>query len=203
VSKALLLDFGGVVLKTPFELRSAAEPIIGPLPWAGPFDPDTDLLWRKFSSGEITERQLWAIRANEYGLDTKQLMALFYEPSGDHLTRPQMVDFIARCKRGGRVVGMLTNDMDAFHGPEWKHGITVIAAFDFVIDGSITGVLKPAPQAFRYALDALGSPDPADVVFVDDLPVNIAGAEAVGMTTVWFDPTDVTGSIERIEQALT
>ena len=58
--------------------------------------------------------------------------------------------------------------MNAFHGPEWKDGISVIEQFDFIVDGSITGYLKPDPRAFHLALDAFGNPDPADVVFVDD-----------------------------------
>jgi putative hydrolase of the HAD superfamily len=97
---------------------------------------------------------------------------------------------------------MLTNDLDAFHDAEWKAGISVFAQFDFIVDGSITGYLKPDPRAFQLALEAFGSPEPGDVVFVDDQRINVRGAEAVGLTTVHFDPTDVAGSFERIEAAL-
>ena len=80
--------------------------------------------------------------------------------------------------------------MDAFHGPEWKEGISVIKQFDFIVDGSLTGYLKPDPRAFRLALQAFGEPDPASVVFVDDQRSNLRGAEDVGIATVYFDPTD-------------
>ena len=39
------------------------------------------------------------------------------------------------------MIGVLTNDMNAFHGPEWKDGLSVIKQFDFIVDGSITGFL--------------------------------------------------------------
>ena len=129
-------------------------------------------------------------------------MRHFYEPAGDYLIRPEMEELVRRHRSMGRVVGVLTNDMDAFHGPEWKTSISVIKEFDFIVDGSMTGFLKPDPRAFRMALETLGDPHPADVVFVDDQRGNLRGAEAVGITTVFFDPTDPSGSLERIEAAL-
>ena len=200
--KDLLLDFGGPVLLTPFELAGKAEQTLGPIPWRGPFDHGSDLEYVRWQRGEITERDYWTVRADQYGLDTVSLMRHFYEPPGDYLVRPEMAELVARHRALGRVVGVLTNDMDAFHGPEWKDGISVVRQFDFIVDGSITGFLKPDPRAFRLALDALGNPDPADVVFVDDQRSNLRGAEAVGISTVYFDPTDAVGSIERIEAAL-
>ena len=109
---------------------------------------------------------------------------------------------IAGHRAAGRLVGVLTNDMDAFHGPEWKEGLSVISQFDFIVDGSITGYLKPDPRAYRLALGAFGSRDAGDVVFVDDQQINLCGAASVGMATVYFDPTDPIGSFERIEAAL-
>jgi putative hydrolase of the HAD superfamily len=127
-------------------------------------------------------------------------MSHFYEPPGDYLVRPEMAALIARHRAAGRVVGMLTNDMHAFHGPEWMDGISVIGEFDFIVDGSITGYLKPDPRAFELALEAFGNPDPSDVVFVDDQRINLRGAETVGLSTV-FDPTDTNSSFDRIEAA--
>ncbi len=200
--KHLLLDFGGPVLLTPFELVDKAAATLGPLSWRGPFDPTTDPEYVSWQAGHMTEREYWLIRGEPYGLDLHGLMRHFYEPAGDYLVRPQMADLVTRQRAAGRVVGVLTNDMDAFHGPAWKTGLSVIGQFDFIIDGSITGYLKPDPRAFRTALDAFGGPDPGDVVFVDDQQINLRGAEAVGLTTVHFDPTDPIASFERIEAAL-
>jgi putative hydrolase of the HAD superfamily len=202
VVRPLLLDFGGVVLKTPFELKYLAEPTFGPMAWCGPFDVDTDPEWVRYQAGEITERTFWAERAATYGLDTHSFMRPFYEPPGDHLARPEMVALIHDHKARGGQVGMLTNDLQAFHGPEWMNGVSVIAEFDFIVDGSVTGVLKPDPRSFGFALAQLGNPNPADVVFVDDQRVNLGGAEAVGLTCVWFDPTNPLESIERINHEL-
>ena len=200
--KHLLLDFGGPVLLTPFELTGKAQETLGDLSWRGPFDTSTDPEYVQWQAGAITEREYWLIRAAPFGLDLKGLMRHFYEPPGDHLVRPGMAELITRHRAAGRVVGVLTNDMNAFHGPEWTAGISVIAEFDFIVDGSITGYLKPDPHAFRLALDAFGAAAASDVVFVDDQRINLRGAEAVGMSTVYFDTTDVASSLERIETAL-
>jgi putative hydrolase of the HAD superfamily len=201
--KHLLLDFGGPVLLTPFELIGKAEETLGHLSWRGPFDTSTDPEYVRWQAGEMTEREYWLLRGQPYGLDLHGLMRHFYEPPGDYLVRPSMAELVSRHRAMGRVVGVLTNDMNAFHGPAWKDSISVIREFDFIVDGSITGYLKPDPRAFQLALEALADPDPADVVFVDDQPGNLRGAEAVGIATVYFDPTDPDGSIERIEAALT
>ena len=200
--KHLLLDFGGPVLLTPFELVEKAAETLGPLSWRGPFDTSTDPEYVSWQAGQITEREYWSKRGEPYGLDLPGLMRHFYEPPGDYLVRTEMADLIARQRAAGRVVGMLTNDLNAFHSAEWKDGISVIGQFDFIVDGSVTGYLKPDPRAFHMALEAFGSPEPGDVVFVDDQRINVHGADAVGLTTVHFDPTDPVGSFERIEAAL-
>ena len=200
--KHLLLDFGGPVLLTPFELIGKAEETLGTISWRGPFDTASDPEYVRWQAGEITEREYWSVRGAPFGLDLRSLMRHFYEPPGDYLVRPEMADLITRHRAAGRVVGVLTNDMHAFHGPEWMDGIAVIDQFDFIVDGSITGYLKPDPRAFQLALEAFGGPDPGDVVFVDDQRINLRGAEAVGLSTVFFDPTDTMSSFSRIEAAL-
>ncbi len=200
--KHLLLDFGGPVLLTPFELIGKAEETLGHISWRGPFDTTSDPEYVRWQAGEITEREYWSVRGAPYGLDLRGLMRHFYEPPGDYLVRPAMADLITRHRASGRVVGVLTNDMHAFHGPEWMEEISVIDQFDFIVDGSITGYLKPDRRAFELALEAFGGPDPSDVVFVDDQRINLRGADAVGLSTVYFDPTDPTSSFDRIEAAL-
>lgn len=50
---------------------------------------------------------------------------------------------------------------------------------DIVVSGQ-TGLVKPDPAIFHLARSRMGDPDPADVLFIDDIPRNIATAEALG-----------------------
>jgi putative hydrolase of the HAD superfamily len=204
--RPLLLDFGGVVLKTPFELKPHAEKVLGPLSWAGPFDPANDQQWTDYQQGRCTEREFWAERAASYGHTTASFMEQFYMPAGDHLVRNEMVDLIDQQHSANGLVGLLTNDLQAFHGPEWMNAISVLRRFDFIVDGSITGVLKPDKRAYQFAINEFSTfpdfGDASDIVFVDDQRVNFAGATELGIETIWFDPTNVADSIARTTAAL-
>lgn len=47
------------------------------------------------------------------------------------------------------------------------------------------GTLKPDPAIYRHLLDA-GDLEPGECLFFDDIPANVAGAEAVGMVSRVF-----------------
>ena len=204
IRRHALFDFGGPLLLSPFELTPIGERSLGVAPGSmpmGPFDPDGDARWRAWQGGEITERQYWAERAEPLGLEIEGYMRHFYEPSGDHLVRRETEALVAEVQAAGFKSGLLTNDLSAFHGPHWREPITVLKWFDPLVDLSHTGYLKPNPQAYTTALTAMD--EPADqIVFIDDQPANVQGAVDAGMHGVWFDQTDVAGTLERFRAAL-
>lgn len=204
IRRHALFDFGGPLLLTPFELHAVAAPVLGvdvaSLP-GGPFDPDGDGRWRAWQAGEITERDYWGERAAAVGLDTIGYMRAFYEPSGDHLVRPETAAIVAEVQQAGFRAGLLTNDLSAFHGPEWREPITVLKRVDPLVDLSLTGYLKPHPEAYAAAIEAMGAPAD-EIVFLDDQRGNVVGAEQAGLHAVYFDPTDVAGSVARFRRLL-
>ena len=209
--KALLLDFGGPVLRTPFELLRGGEVRAGlaegSLGWTGPFDPLADVEWRRMQRGDITEREYWQRRADEFAALTgreasfRGLMDVLFAGAEDELVRPEARDAVALAKRAGLSVAVLTNDMRAFHGDEWVARMRVLDSVDVLVDGSVEHVLKPDPRIYRLATDRLGVAA-RDCLFVDDQPGNIEGARHVGMQTVWFDVTDPSASYDAVRQLL-
>ncbi len=196
--RALVLDFGGPVLRTPFELLRGGERRAGlpegALGWTGPFDPDADPGWGRMQRGEITERAYWQARAEEFAALTgrdatfRGLMDILFAGSEDELVRPEAVAAVAEVRRAGVATAVLTNDMRAFHGEDWVSRMSILDAMDALVDGSVEHVLKPDPRIYRLVLDRLGVAA-EDCLFVDDQPGNVAGAEAVGMSALWFDVT--------------
>jgi putative hydrolase of the HAD superfamily len=80
--------------------------------------------------------------------------------------------------------------MAAFHRPDWVNRKEHLRLFDVIVDAGLIGVLEPDPRAFRHAAAELGLPV-EQIVFLDDMPGNVAGARRVGMTAVrvpWEDP---------------
>ena len=192
----LLLDFGGVCLLNPVELHAVAEARLGLEPgaitWLGPLDPTTDELWREMIAGRITERDYWATRAADIGqaagqkLSTRDYMSLLYDPPSPELVRPGATAVVGAAITAGFGVSVLTNDMRAFHGREWEHGIDLLQRVDHIVDCSDTGILKPDPRAFERAAEMTGvSLD--RMLFVDDQPGNVEGGLAVGLDSMWFD----------------
>jgi putative hydrolase of the HAD superfamily len=208
---ALVLDFGGPVIRTPFELRHLGEQAAGlppgTLTWQGPFDPDSDADWGAMQSGVITEREYWRRRVDEFAALTgapatyNGLFAGMYSADEAELVRPEAVALIGAARRRGMAVAVLTNDLRAFHGPEWIDRMSVLKSVDLIVDGSIEGVLKPDPAIYGLLTDRLDVA-PEDCLFVDDQPGNVAGARAVGMTAVWFDITDPAASFAAVHDAL-
>lgn len=185
------------MIRTPFELND--------YPWQGPFDPTSDDLWLQSQRGQITEREYWQRRtASLYPDDadpTFTFMRTLYEQPEGAIVRPEVVGLIDDLRAGQVRVAALSNDLAAFHPPEWIRRMTIMARFDPLIDLSHTGVLKPEPAAFRYALDQLGV-DGTEVVLLDDQVPNVEGAREAGLGAVWFDVTDVPGSVTRMRAEL-
>lgn len=108
--------------------------------------------------------------------------------------RPQTWDFIRSAHRAGRTQGILTNDASRWKGERWWETWEQAHLFDAIVDVATLGFRKPAPEVYRAACEALGR-DPEACIFVDDMPVNCRGAEAIGMQSQLFDIMDPAGSL--------
>jgi putative hydrolase of the HAD superfamily len=210
-AKGVLLDVGGVLLPTPwerledFEARHGWPP--GTLPWRGPLDPGGDPLWRSVQAGELTSAGYFERRAGEIGRLLGQprswpevTRALFETPEG-LAVRPEGLALVADARAAGRRTGLLTSRLVAFLSRELVERSAFLSSFDVLLDESETGVAKPDPRAYDQAAAAMGL-DPAGIVFVDDDPVNVAGAAAAGMAGVHFDIADPAGSFTRVRRRL-
>ena len=193
---ALLLDLGGTVGVSPLEAMGAyAERVPdarAALARRGPFGTEPDPEWAAVLRGELAEPAYLARRAAEIGRatgrdgDIRSFMRELFTMPGLAFQRPVAAALIADARAAGAPVGVLTNDLAAFGGPAARERIPFLADMDVLVDGSVTGVLKPDPRAYRAAAEELGRP-PEQVVFLDDLAANVIGARAVGMTAFHVD----------------
>ncbi len=198
--RGLLLDIGGTVHATGIHLAgrlAEREPAMRPVvARIGGIATQRDELWQQMLRHEVTERQYWAQRAAELGAavgemwDTRAMIERMFELPQQDWLRAEMVDLMADTKAAGLALGALTNDMTDFHGPDWVDRQEHLKLFDVIIDASLTGVMKPDPLAFSLAAEELGLPA-GRIVFLDDMPANVAGARRAGLIAVrvpWEDP---------------
>ena len=208
---ALVLDFGGPVLLTPFELvvDQPGTPAYGLLHQRGPLATAErpDPVWEDLQAGRITERAYWDQRAEQWhaagghGPDIRAMIAHLYDPPRPELVREQARALVRDVRAAGLPVGILTNDLRAFHSEDWIEKIEIIGDVDVVVDGSVEGHLKPAPRLYELLAERLAVSYP-DMVFLDDQWTNIRGAEALGIPSVWFDVADPETSYAAVRKLL-
>jgi putative hydrolase of the HAD superfamily len=115
----------------------------------------------------------------------------FWEPHT--LTDPDVLPLLSRLKVDGLKVGVLSNTV---WPRDWHEDFFrrdgVLDLLDGAVYTSEVPWTKPAPEAFRAAMGAVGVEDPAACVFVGDrLFDDIWGAANVGMRTVLVPHSDI------------
>ena len=192
MKKAVLWDFGGVILSSPFEAFNRYEAAHGlPVDFirsVNASNPD-DNAWAKLERSDINGADFDRQFADESAALGHRV------PGGDVLAllsgeiRPEMVALLDRVKSAGYKVACLTNnvvasDPAAGHTSERAAALAgVMARFDDIVESSKIGVRKPEPRFYEIACERLGvAPD--ECVFLDDLGVNLKPAAQMGMTTV-------------------
>lgn len=194
---AVLWDFGGVILTSPFEAFNRYEAQRG-LPHdflrsVNATDPDTNA-WARFERSEITAAEFdeaFAAESQRLGhrVPGADVLGLLH---GD--LRPEMVVALDRVRAAGLRTACLTNNVaggdgqhSAFAGDDPTGRREQIAAvmdrFDVVVESSKVGVRKPETRFYELACSLLGV-EPHGCVFLDDLGVNLKPAAAMGMRTI-------------------
>jgi putative hydrolase of the HAD superfamily len=92
---------------------------------------------------------------------------------------PAVTDVLADLHAGGTRLALLSNAGPDF-GSYFRHGPLGDFLSATYVSGEL-GLLKPEPEIYQHVLRDLGV-TPAETVFIDNKQVNVAGAEAVGIT---------------------
>ncbi len=196
---AVLWDFGGVILSSPFEAFNRYEAEAG-LPKdflrsLNARNPDTNA-WAKMERSEVSLDGFVALFEEEARLQGHRVegLKILQALSGD--IRPQMVEALRRCKAAFRVA-CITNNVKSGEGPgmarspeKAKAVSEVLSLFEHVVESSKIGLRKPDPRIYQHACDLLGVP-PDRCIYLDDLGINLKPARAMGMRTIKVGDPDV------------
>jgi len=188
--EAVIFDFGGVFIESPYPLLEAMGAELGAGPGQmtesvfGSLAEDGDHPYHRLERGEIPLQQardeiLHRGRAL-YNLDVDIFKLFNRMPSGVH---QQLVDRVKGLKREGYPTAMITNNIREFAG-SWRALLPVGELFDLVVDSSQEGMRKPNPAIFRLTLERLGGLAPERTVFLDDCEGNVKAADSLGMQTI-------------------
>ncbi len=188
---AVLFDFGGVLTASPLEAFARYEQHnglpAGLLRRINSTHPDVNA-WAAFERREVDEAgfcRLFEAEAAALGhqVDARMVLQLLH---GE--LRPQMVRAIHRLHEVGVRLALLTNNVAPIERPGPLDDL--LDCFEVIVQSSLEGVRKPELAFYERALERLGRPPAAEVVFLDDLGGNLKPARAMGMTTIKVeDPT--------------
>jgi putative hydrolase of the HAD superfamily len=202
--RAVIFDFGGVILTSPFEAFARYERDNG-LPDGflrrlNATDPNTNA-WARLERNEVD----WAGFADLYAAEA---LAAGYEIDGRAVlsllageVRPEMVEALRRCHDRLKTA-LLTNNfmVPAAGGDALPEGAMAGLAdlFDVVIESSKVGIRKPDTAIYDLVCRELGI-EPREAAFLDDLGGNLKPARAMGMTTIKVDdPDEALAELERV-----
>jgi putative hydrolase of the HAD superfamily len=205
--RAVLWDFGGVILSSPFEAFRGYERESG-LPEdfirsLNARNPDANA-WAKMERSEVSLYEFVALFESEAEAQGHKLSGwrVLQAISGD--IRPHMVEALRRCRAAFKVA-CITNNMKAGDGPGMARSAEKAAAvaeimtlFEHVVESSKLGFRKPDPRIYRHACDLLGV-TPEQCIYLDDLGINLKPARAMGMRTIKVgDPDAAIAELEAM-----
>ncbi len=196
--RALLTDFGGVLVRTGSDApRRALEARLGLSPHTVEDRVFSGEASRRAQLGQISYDAFWDHLRLDLRLDGRMSVVEFRDAffSGDFLDDGLLA--LIRSVRPAIKTGLISN--------AWSNARDVFTrlfgiadAFDVMIISAEEGVMKPDPRIYRAALDRLGVTAP-ESIFVDDVPENVRGAQALGIHGVHFQlPEQARREIERL-----
>jgi epoxide hydrolase-like predicted phosphatase len=187
--RAVLFDFGGVFMESPFAAVRAFGTRLGIAPERvlelvfGAYDADTDHPWHRLERGEVSlldaRQAIFDLGAPEHRIDLFEALGSLRDTS----IREDVIDLVRHARGLGVKTAIVTNNVREF-GDGWRAMLPVDELFDAVVDSAHVGVRKPDPRIFRLALERLGVGAPEHAVFLDDFQGNVVAAERLGMQAI-------------------
>lgn len=195
--KAVIFDFGGVLLRT--------ENLDGRIHWEQKlglgFRQAEEIVFNsemgcKAQHGGISYTELWQWVGEHFSLSAEDLQRFETDFWAGDVLDTQMVEMI-RGLRPFYKTALISNAFNDLRDV-LENQFQIADAFDVIVISSEEGVMKPAPRLYEIALEQLGV-QANEAVFVDDFLHNIAGAQAVGMAAIHFKPeVDLAAELTRL-----
>ena len=205
--KAVFWDFGGVITSSPFEAFNRFEKDnslpVDFLRLVNSTNPDSNA-WALLERNEIDLNKfdsLFELESRDLGhpVKGKEVIALL---KGQ--VRPEMINALKKIK-GNYVQACLTNNIQSMGDSDFEGNVSasgkheeVMGMFDFVFESSKENIRKPDPEFYLRACER-GNVSPTEVVFLDDLGINLKPAKALGMSTIKvINPQDALNELEDL-----
>lgn len=188
VIRALILDFGGTIVTMDGNAASArhaaAELGIAPEHVMAEVlgHPDwTDAMLGKYTIEEF-DRRLFARMGKPHNPAQHPLI---YRMFADETLNTGLLALADEIRSRQGKAAILSNATFDLEERLLTDKLGIIHRFDLVVNSARLGIIKPDPAIYHHTLEML-EVAPHEAIFVDDLPVNVKAAAALGMHAVHF-----------------
>jgi len=195
--RAVIFDLGGVLVRT--EDRTSRSQLAERLGLT--YDELSALVFDSQSAvqamkGEITTEEHWEEVRKALGLSKEEYPKFPLEFWGGDRYDENLVNYL-RDLRPKYKTALLSNAFDDLRRmieEVWKFD----DAFDQIVISAEVGLVKPDRFIYEKVLSDLDV-KPAEAVFVDDFPENVASAEALGLAAIRFiSPEQALQELDRL-----
>ncbi|XP_049627384.1 bifunctional epoxide hydrolase 2 [Suncus etruscus] len=150
--------------------------------------------------GEITFSQFISVLEDAYmkyhqasgSRSPRTISKIMSKVLSERTINSRMLQAALSLRRQGLVTGILTNNW--LDDSPYRHSLAQLMCslrphFDLLVESCQVGMLKPQPQIYQHVLDSLKA-NPKEVVFLDDMELNLMPARELGMATILASDTD-------------
>jgi HAD superfamily hydrolase (TIGR01509 family) len=141
------------------------------------------------SMGKIKVKMHWQAVGDALGIPLEEMPAFLEQYWSADDVNWRLLDFI-RDLHPHYKVGLLSNAWDDLRQTmhdRWG----MDSLFDEMIISAEVGIVKPDPRIFHLAAQGLGV-SPGEIVFIDDMLINVDAARVEGLTSIQFTDTEQT-----------
>jgi putative hydrolase of the HAD superfamily len=130
----------------------------------------------------------FGIPLNENVTLIKLLEVYYLEVYSERKVYPEVISVLRAFKNRGARMGIVSNTTNPVFMKEKEMQATGLKSFfEFAIYSSDTLYRKPHPSIFELAITHLGM-NPEEILFVgDNISMDVAGAQGVGMKSAWLN----------------
>jgi len=188
--RAVVFDYGMVLTSQPDQAAHAAMVRITGLP----VDRFESLYWadrHAYDEGKLSGIAFWQKFLREAGLPRNQETVEELNQWDARMwttQNPVMLDWQLALKRRGLLTGILSNMGDNVLD-NMKREFDWLPRFDVLVWSYQLHMAKPDAAIYRHTLQKLGTA-PQETLFIDDRPVNVEAARALGIQAIEFSTVE-------------
>jgi putative hydrolase of the HAD superfamily len=141
--------------------------------------------WERFEKGLITDEQLKERIEKDHGIKPELMERMADDWRKSLKPIPKSIEIVRKLKRQGKYKLFALSNVDEVTTRQCLDRFKFYKHFDGVVLSWEVHMRKPEPEIYQYVLKRMRL-SPEETIFIDNYPLNLPPAKAMGMHTILF-----------------